>query len=101
MRHTRFDIATIAVDAVDLPLRAAYLLVAETDHGDTPQWEVLVYAVSDEPLEQRIHRVDMVTLDHRRLRGDAALVRSVDGAHVLRGATALDGFDPDTDLAGG
>lgn len=98
MRHARFDIASIAADRIDLPLRAAYLLVAETDDGDTPQWEALVYTLSEAPLEQRIHRLDMVTLDDRYLRGEAALVRSVEGAHVFRGVTDLDGFDPAADL---
>lgn len=98
MRHARFDIASLAVDRVDLPLRAAYLLVAETDDADTPQWEVLAYALDEAPLDQRIHRIDIVTLDDRYLRGEGALVRSVDGLHVFRGVTALDGIDPDTDL---
>lgn len=98
MRHARFDIASIAVDRVDVPLRAAYLLVAETDDGEAPQWEVLAYALGTDPIDQAVHRVDLVTLDDRYLRGEAALVRSVDGAHVLRGVTALDGFDPTVDL---
>lgn len=99
VRHARFDIASLAADRVDLPLRVAYLLVAETDDSETPQWELLAHALSEEPFDQRIFRIDLVTLDDRYLRGEAALVRSVDGMHVFRGVTALDGFDVDRDFA--
>ena len=93
MRHVRFDIASLALERVDVPLKAAYLLVAQADDGDVPQWEVLAYALDAAPFEQRVHRVDLTTLEGRSFRGDAALVRSVDGAHVLRGAGELVGFD--------
>lgn len=98
VRHARFDIASLAADRVDLPLRVAYLLVAESDDSDTPQWELLAYGLSEDALDQRIFRIDLVTLDDRYLRGEAALVRSVDGMHVFRGVTALDGFDADADF---
>ena len=77
-----------------MPLRAAYPLVVNADDSAVPQWEVLAYALDAAPLEQRVHRVDLTTLDGRYFRGEAALVRSVDGAHVLRGAGELVGFDP-------
>ena len=95
MRHVRFDVATLAVEKVPLLLKAAYLLVAETDDGDVPQWECLAYAVEPAPLPQGVHRVDITTLDGRYLVGEAALVRSVDGTHVLRGSGALVGITDD------
>lgn len=98
VRHARFDVVTLAVDRVEVLLKAAYLLVAETDDGVVPQWEILAYAVTDAPLNQQVYRVDVTTLDGRYFRGNAALVRSVEGSHVLRGAEALIGFDPDLDL---
>jgi len=94
VRHVRFDIASLALERVDVPLKAAYLLVAEADDAEVPQWEVLAYALDPARLDQRVVRVDLTTLDGRHLRGDAALVRSVEGAHVLRGAGELIGFDP-------
>ena len=50
MRHVRFDIASLALERVDVPLKAAYLLVAQTDDGELPQWEVLAYALDTAPL---------------------------------------------------
>jgi hypothetical protein len=94
VRHVRFDIAALALDRVEVPLKAAYLLVAESDDGEHPQWEVLAYASGGPRFEQKVHRVDVTTLDGRYLRGEAALVRSVEGAHVLRGSGELAGFDP-------
>jgi hypothetical protein len=98
MRHARFDIAELAVDRHDVVLKAAYLLVAGGDDGAIPQWEVVAYALAREPLAQRPCRVDLTTLDGRYFRGDALVVRSVEGAHVLRGNGPLEGFDPATDL---
>lgn len=93
MRHVRFDIATLAVEGVAVPLRAAYLLVAEADDAPHPQWECLAYAFDDAPLAPGRYQVDIVTLDGRALTGPAVRVRSVDGAHVLRGDGPLTGFD--------
>ena len=95
MRHVRFDIATLAVERVAVPLKAAYLLVAEQPGAQELQWECLAYALDEAPIAQGRYRVDLTTLDGRVLGGDAILVRSVDGAHVLRGAGALDGIDAD------
>lgn len=91
MRHARFDVASLAIEGVGVPLRAAYLLVAASDDGEHPQWEVVAYGIDTAPVAQGRYRVDLTTLDGRALWGDAALVRSVDGAHVLRGAGPLDG----------
>ncbi|MCB0976493.1 MAG: hypothetical protein KDB02_03445 [Acidimicrobiales bacterium] len=74
-------------------MKAAYMLVVESDDSERPQWEVLAYALDRAPFEQKVHRVDVTTLDGRYFRGDAALVRSVEGAHVFRGAGELIGFD--------
>ena len=98
MRHARFDVAYLSLEQVNLPLKAAYLLVADTDDAVDPQWELLAYGIDAAPLEQRTYRVELSTLAGRRMGGDAFLVRSVDGAHVLRGAGPLDGVDP-TELA--
>lgn len=95
MRHARFDVATLGVEGVPVVLRAAYLLVAETDDGVDPQWELIAYALDEAPLPQGRYRTEIVTLDGRLLAGDAVVVRSVDGAHVLRGAGPLAGISPD------
>lgn len=97
MRHARFDIASLAIERVAVPLRVAYLLVAESDDGEHPQWEVLAYALETAPVAQGRYRVDLTTLDGRELGGEAVLVRSIDGAHVLRGAGPLAGVT-DADL---
>ena len=98
MRHVRFDVASLAIEGVAVPLRAAYLLVAETDDSAEPQWEVVAYALDAAAVAQGRYRVDVTSLDGRTFRGEAALVRSVEGAHVLRGAGPLDGVT-DADLA--
>lgn len=95
MRHARFDVASLAVERISLPLKAAYLLVADTDDSGRPQWECVAYALDEAPLAQGRYRVDITSLDGRVFTGEAALVRSVDGAHVLRGTGALDGVRDD------
>lgn len=95
MRHARFDVATLAIQRVDVPLKAAYLLVAEVDQGALPHWECVAYALEPAPIEQSTYRVDIVTLDGRRFTGEALLVRSVDGTHVLRGTGELFGIADD------
>jgi hypothetical protein len=97
VRHARFDVAYLSIDQVNLPLKAGYLLVADTDDAVDPQWELLAYALDEVPLALGTYRIDLTTLDGRVMGGDAFLVRSVAGVHVLRGAEALDGVDP-TDL---
>ncbi|MEO6988876.1 MAG: hypothetical protein ABI239_09530 [Aquihabitans sp.] len=97
MRHARFDVATASLDRKPLQLKASYLLVAEADQGELPHWECLAYTVDDTPVPQGTYRVDITTLEGRYLMGDAVLVRSVDGAHVLRGTGVLHGIT-DEDL---
>ena len=92
MRHARFDVASLAIARVDVPLKAAYLLVAEVDPGAVPHWECVAYALETAPIDQSTYRVDITTLDGRRFTGEALLVRSVEGTHVLRGAGELFGF---------
>lgn len=94
MRHARFDVAHLAVEQVPVALKAAYLLVAEQEGTDVLQWECLAYALDPAPLPQGRYRVDLTTFDGRVLAGPAVLVRSVDGAHVLRGDGPLEGVDP-------
>ncbi|WP_426574276.1 hypothetical protein [Aquihabitans sp. McL0605] len=95
MRHARFDVAHLAIEQVPVILKAAYLLVAEQDGIDALQWECLAYALDPAPIPRGTYRVEIDTLDGRRLSGTAVLVRSVDGAHVLRGDGALDGVTAD------
>ena len=78
-----------------MPLRAAYLLVAESDGADRPQWECIAYGMDRAPLPQGRFDVAITTLEGRLLRGDGVLVRSVEGAHVLRGDGVLAGLVPD------
>lgn len=95
MRHVRFDVATLAVERVPVPLKAAYLLVAEQDGHQDLQWECVAYALDDAPIATGRYRVDLTTLDARVLSGPAILVRSVQGTHVLRGDGPLDGVGVD------
>lgn len=95
MRHARFDIASLVVKGVAVPLRAAYLLVAEQEGVDTLQWECVAYGLDPAPIAEGRYRVDIATLDGRDLWGPAVLVRSVDGAHVLRGDGRLQGVTAD------
>ena len=97
MRHARFDVAAASLDRSPLRLKAAYLLVAEADQGELPHWECLTYTFDTAVVPQGTFRVDLTTLDGRYLMGEAALVRSVDGAHVLRGTGVLHGIT-DEDL---
>ena len=98
MRHARFDVAHLAVEGIDLPLKAAYLLVAERPEQVELDWELLAFALDPSPLVQQRYQVAIsLLLDERTVTGPAILVRSVDGAHVLRGDGPLDGIAP-TDL---
>jgi hypothetical protein len=99
MRHARFDIATLSLEDIPVVLKAAYLLVAKQEGLEGLQWECLAYALDPAPLRQDTYAIDMVTLDGRELSGRAALVRSVEGAHVLRGDGPLAGIT-DADLPG-
>jgi hypothetical protein len=94
VRHLRFDIATLSVEQVPVTLKAAYLLVAEQEGVEALQWECLAYGLDDRPIPEGRYRVDITTLEGRVLGGPAVLVRSVSGAHVLRGDGLLEGFDP-------
>ena len=93
LRRARFDVAHVVVDGIGIPVKAAYLLLAQPENTDQLQWEVLAFALDQEPLARGTYPVDLTTLDGRELHGDAVVVRSVDGAHVLRGAGPLDGVD--------
>lgn len=97
MRHARFDVAVLSIDGAPLQLKTAYLLVAESDQGEVPHWECLAYTFDSSPVSQGSYEIDITTLDGRSLVGKAALVRSVDGAHVFRGTGALIGIT-DADL---
>jgi hypothetical protein len=92
MRSKRFAIATLAIDDSDLRLRYADLLVVAHDSSPQVDWECVVMPTDAVPLEQGAYRVDLVTVDGRQLAGDAVLVRSVQGTHVLRGAGPLGGL---------
>lgn len=100
MRHARFDIAHLAIEGVPVQLKAAYLLVAETDPDapGPPAWECVAYGFDTAPVAEGRYRIDLTTLDGRVLAGDAFVVRSVEGSHVLRGDGLLDGV-VDADLS--
>lgn len=98
MRHVRFDVATLAMEGIPVVLKAAYLLVAEQDGLDELQWECLVYSLDAKKIPQNAYAVDMTTLDGRDFAGRAVVVRSIDGAHVLRGDGPLAGIT-DADLS--
>jgi hypothetical protein len=100
MRHVRFDVALLAVDRQPIQLKAAYLLVAEQEGVEALQWECLAYALDVEPLAEGRCTLTITTLDGRVLSGEAIVVRSVEGAHVLRGDGPIEGVT-DADLAGG
>jgi hypothetical protein len=95
VRHARFDVASLSIEGIDVPLRAAYLLVAESEVEGRPQWECIAYGSDPAPLPQGRYVVAIATLDERHLEGDAVLVRSVEGAHVLRGDGPLTGLHAD------
>ena len=94
MRHRRFDVAFLRVEQIELPLKAAYLLVADTEAREELEWECLAYALDPAPVAPGRYQLAVQTLDGRLLEGEAILVRSVDGAHVFRGTGVLDGVDP-------
>lgn len=95
MRHLRFDVAHLEIEGVDLPLRAAYLIVAEQEGREDLQWECVAYGLADAPIAQGRYGVSIATLDGRTLAGPAIVVRSVEGAHVLRGDGPLIGVAAD------
>ncbi|WP_421121342.1 hypothetical protein ACE2AJ_08360 [Aquihabitans daechungensis] len=94
MRHARFDVATLLLEGIPLTLKAAYLLVAEQDGAVELQWECLAYALDTATIGQGTYALDITTLDGREFAGRAVLVRSVEGAHVLRGDGPLAGVAP-------
>ncbi len=94
VRHRRFDLAALAVERVPVPLVLASLVVARPDGADDLQWEVVARAIDAAPFAEGRYLVDLTTLEGRYLRGEAVLVRSVEGTHVLRGDGPLHGLDP-------
>jgi hypothetical protein len=90
--HARFDVTSLSVEGVEVPLRAAYLLVAEREVADRPEWECIAYGLDPTPLPQGRYLVTLTTQEGRRLEGQAVLVRSVEGAHVVRGDGPLSGL---------
>ena len=80
-----------SIEGVPVLLKAAYLLVAEQEGIDELQWECLAYALDTAPIAAGPLRGRHHHPRRPPLRRPAVLVRSVDGAHVLRG---------DGDLAG-
>ena len=99
MQHRRFDVALLAVDRRPIPLKAAYLLAVRRDGADLLDWECLAYGLEAGELPRGRYRVDITTLDGRVLVGEAIVVRSQEGSHVLRGDGPLDGLAAD-DVAG-
>jgi len=98
MRHVRFDVATLTMEGIPVVLKAAYLLVAEQEGLAELQWECLAYSLDATSIPQSTYAVDITTLDGRDFAGRAVVVRSLDGAHVLRGDGPLAGIT-DADLS--
>ena len=95
MRARRFALTELHIDGAPVVLRYGDLVVVAHDGATGFDWECVVTSADGRPLEQGAYRLDLVTLEEREFDGDAVLVRSVDGTHVLRGASELHGFDID------
>lgn len=95
MRSKRFTIATITIDGDDVRIKYGDLLLAAHDGATHVDWERVVQPFDPTPIEQGAYRLGIVTLEGRVLSGDAVLVRSVKGTHVLRGAGPVDGLTHD------
>jgi hypothetical protein len=91
MRAKRFVVATLHIDGVELELRFADLVVVAHPEATEVDWELIALPAGPAALEPGAYHLELVTTDGRRLRGDAVLVRSLRGTHVLRGAGPLDG----------
>jgi hypothetical protein len=91
VRSKRFAVAELRIDGGDLRLKYGDLVVVAHDEATEIDWECVAMPVDHEPLDQGAYRLDVVTLEGRELSGDAVLVRSVSGTHVLRGAGPLTG----------
>ena len=91
MRSKRFAVTGLRIDGGPVRLKYGDLVVVAHDEATVVDWECVATPVDGEPLEGGAYRLDVVTLEGRELSGDAVLVRSVDGTHVLRGAGPLHG----------
>jgi hypothetical protein len=92
MRSKRFTIATISIDGEDVRIKYGDLLVAAQEGATHIDWECVVQPFDPAPIEQGAYRVAVMTLEGRDLVGDAVLVRSIKGTHILRGAGPLRGL---------
>lgn len=95
MQAKRYHLASLTIDGQDVRVKYADLLVARHDNRAELDWECVVMPFATDAMEQGAYRVRATTIEGLALAGDAVLVRSVQGTHVLRGAGPLDGFDPD------
>ena len=91
MRSKRFAVTGLRIDGGDVRLRYGDLVVAAPEGATVYDWECVAMPVDGQPLDHGAYRLDVVTLEGRELSGDAVLVRSVQGTHVLRGAGPLHG----------
>jgi hypothetical protein len=95
MRSKRFAVSGLRIDGGEVALKYGDLVVVAHDGAETVDWECVAMAATHEPLDQGAYRLDLLTLEGRELSGDAVLVRSVRGTHVLRGAGPLAGVGDD------
>jgi hypothetical protein len=95
VRARRFALTELRVDGVGVELRYGDLVVVAHEGGIGLDWECVVTAADGSTLDQGAYHLDLVTLESRAFDGDAVLVRSVGGTHVLRGASDLQGFAED------
>jgi hypothetical protein len=95
VRSKRFAVSELRIDGGDVRLKYGGLVVVAHEEATAVDWECVATPVDHEPLDQGAYRLDVVTLEGRELHGDAVLVRSVGGTHVLRGAGPLHGVADD------
>jgi hypothetical protein len=99
VRHTRFTLAQVHVDDIELPLMQADLLVVRREETAALDWELVATTLMTSAFPQAPCRITMSVLeDGRVLRGDALVVRSDQQRHVFRGAGDLDGLRSDDGL---
>lgn len=92
MKHVRLDIERLAVDGIDRPLAYGDVLVVEQDGHDGLQWELVVMFLGKVAFDEWSGSLDVLTLEGRRLAGEAFLVRAREQMHVFRGTSQLDGL---------
>ena len=103
MQHVQLHLAALRIGDRDLPVRHGTLMVVQRAECSWPDWEIVVHTLDEEPIAAGAHQATFTAVtgadpDGLRLtemHGSVFLVRRVAHAIVLRGDSALAGFDPD------